>query len=218
MLYSLSTVRLVKKFPIKQIETFADHSLKYLLFKLSRINPETTHRFLRVSELKPEDVIEILLGFEFVYEKFEIEVEKVKSLWGVFKWANSQVTKKKDITDFYFNLSKNVAFGAQEAETRKSEKQQKEAIVSTSEGRPQLTKSSLESAELRKGLRDEASRMPEDRFEPIKAEPIPDASAQDVAGQPLEDQPRRDHHHKRNEDAVAAAKERFLARKRVKEH
>ncbi|KAH7848945.1 hypothetical protein Vadar_010647 [Vaccinium darrowii] len=74
----------------KKIETFDDHSLKDLLFKLSRINPETTRRFLRVSELKPEDVNEIWLGFEFVYEKFEIEVEKVKSLWGVFKWANSQ--------------------------------------------------------------------------------------------------------------------------------
>lgn len=40
--------------------------------------------------MKPEDVIEILLGFEFVCEKFEIEVEKVKSLWGVFKWGTNQ--------------------------------------------------------------------------------------------------------------------------------
>lgn len=142
-----------------------------------------------------------------------LEEERLRQL----REEKEDVTKKKDITDFYFNLSKNVAFGAQEAETRKSEQQQKEAIVSASEGRPQLTKLSLESAELRKGPQDETSRMPEDRFEPIKAEPIPDASTQDVAGQPLEDQPRRDHHHKRNEDAVAAAKERFLARKRVKE-
>lgn len=141
-----------------------------------------------------------------------------------------KVTKKKDITDFYFNLSKNVAFGAQEAETRKSKKQQKEMTVGpseerpqspksslASEERPQSTKSSLESMELRKGHPDEASSMPEERSEPIEAKPIPDASAQAVVEQPLADQPRHDHHHKRNEDAVAAAKERFLARKRVKE-
>ncbi|KAE9462016.1 hypothetical protein C3L33_06065, partial [Rhododendron williamsianum] len=142
-----------------------------------------------------------------------------------------EVTKKKDITDFYFNLSKNVAFGAQEAETRKSGKRQKEASVGTSEERPQLTKSSLESTELSKGHRDEASRVAEERSEPIEAKPasriseersepieakpIPDASAQAVGEQPLADQPRRDHHHKRNEDSVAAAKERFLARKRM---
>jgi coiled-coil domain-containing protein 55 len=142
-----------------------------------------------------------------------LEEERLRQL----REEKEDVTKKKDISDFYFNLSKNVAFGAQEAEARKSEKQRKEAIVSTSEGRPQLTKSSLESTELRKEHQDETSRMPEDRFEPKEAEPISDASAQAVAGQPLEDQPRRDHHHKRNEDAVAAAKERFLARKRVKE-
>ncbi|KAI8525846.1 hypothetical protein RHMOL_Rhmol13G0262500 [Rhododendron molle] len=158
-----------------------------------------------------------------------LEEERLRQL----REEKEDVTKKKDITDFYFNLSKNVAFGAQEAETRKSGKRQKEASVGTSEERPQLTKSSLESTELSKGPRDEASRVAEERSEPIEAKPasriseersepieakpIPDASAQAVGEQPLADQPRRDHHHKRNEDSVAAAKERFLARKRVKE-
>ncbi|KAF7119472.1 hypothetical protein RHSIM_Rhsim13G0195300 [Rhododendron simsii] len=158
-----------------------------------------------------------------------LEEERLRQL----REENEDVTKKKDITDFYFNLSKNVAFGAQEAETRKSGKRQKEASVVTSEERPQLTKSSLESTELSKGHRDEASRVAEERFEPIEAKPasriseersepieakpIPDAPAPAVGEQPLADQPRRDHHHKRNEDSVAAAKERFLARKRVKE-
>ncbi|KAF7120283.1 hypothetical protein RHSIM_Rhsim13G0195400 [Rhododendron simsii] len=110
-----------------------------------------------------------------------------------------EVTKKKDITDFYFNLSKNVAFGAQEAETRKSGKRQKEAIGAEERFEPIEAKP--------------ASRISEERSEPIEAKPIPDASAQAVGEQTLADQPRCDHHHKRNEDSVAAAKERFLARK-----
>ncbi|KAG5527575.1 hypothetical protein RHGRI_028474 [Rhododendron griersonianum] len=74
----------------KKIETLDNHSLKDLLFKLSNINPGTTRRFLRVSELKPEDVLEILLGSQFECKKFEVEVEKVKSLWGIFKWGSAQ--------------------------------------------------------------------------------------------------------------------------------
>ncbi|KAL6966788.1 hypothetical protein U1Q18_032582 [Sarracenia purpurea var. burkii] len=127
------------------------------------------------------------------------------------------VTKKKDISDFYFNLSKNVAFGAQEAETRKSEKRQKEETVKTSEERPQLDKSQLESTKLRDhGHGDEVSGLPEERSESMDVKPVLDASTQAVVEQPSPDQPRRDHH-KRNDDAVAAAKERFLARKRSKE-
>ena len=34
-----------------------------------------------------------------------------------------KVTKKSDLSDFYFNIGKNVAFGAKDAEVRRSEKQ-----------------------------------------------------------------------------------------------
>lgn len=43
-----------------------------------------------MSELKTEDVLEILLGSQFECKKFEVEVEKVKSLWGIFKWGSAQ--------------------------------------------------------------------------------------------------------------------------------
>ncbi|XP_028102917.1 nuclear speckle splicing regulatory protein 1-like isoform X1 [Camellia sinensis] len=125
------------------------------------------------------------------------------------------VTKKKDMTDFYFNLSKNVAFGAQDAETSKSEKQQKEETLNASEEGPQLTKLPLESTKLREEYQGEASSQPEERSESLVAKPVLDASTEAVPEQPSTEQPKCDHH-KRNEDAVAAAKERFLARKRAK--
>ncbi|CAL5325040.1 unnamed protein product [Camellia sinensis] len=79
----------------------ANPSLKHFLFKLSAISPETTRKFWRVSELKPEDVLEILLGFEFECQKFEIEAQKVKSLWGVFNWAIHQVRDFKHLPRSY---------------------------------------------------------------------------------------------------------------------
>ncbi|XP_057481082.1 pentatricopeptide repeat-containing protein At5g15280, mitochondrial-like [Actinidia eriantha] len=71
-------------------EDFVTLSLKDLLLKIYTVSPETNRKFLRVSELKPVDVLEILLGFEFESEKFEIEVQKVRSLWGIFNWASDQ--------------------------------------------------------------------------------------------------------------------------------
>lgn len=40
--------------------------------------------------IKPEDVHEILVGFEYRNAKSEIEVKRVESLWGFFKWAGKQ--------------------------------------------------------------------------------------------------------------------------------
>ncbi|KAF8408123.1 hypothetical protein HHK36_007266 [Tetracentron sinense] len=74
----------------KKGETFAQDSLQDLLFKLSDISPETTRRFRRVSGLKPENVLEILLGFEFDCGKSALEARKVEYLWKLFKWASNQ--------------------------------------------------------------------------------------------------------------------------------
>ncbi|KAL0395635.1 UNVERIFIED_CONTAM: Pentatricopeptide repeat-containing protein, mitochondrial [Sesamum calycinum] len=71
-------------------EGFSSFSLKDHLLRLSNISPEVVRRFWRVSVLKPQDVLEMLLGFESCRGKYEVEVKKVKSLWGVFKWASEQ--------------------------------------------------------------------------------------------------------------------------------
>lgn len=40
--------------------------------------------------LKPENVLEILLGFQCESGKVGIKARKVESLWEIFKWANEQ--------------------------------------------------------------------------------------------------------------------------------
>ncbi|XP_022843098.1 pentatricopeptide repeat-containing protein At5g15280, mitochondrial [Olea europaea var. sylvestris] len=71
-------------------ENFTNPSFKDYLLRLSAISPGTIRRFWRISELKPQDVLEILQGFEFDAGKYEIEVKKIESLWGIFKWASEE--------------------------------------------------------------------------------------------------------------------------------
>ncbi|XP_062106627.1 pentatricopeptide repeat-containing protein At5g15280, mitochondrial [Humulus lupulus] len=71
-------------------KTFANASLKELLREISDIVPEYTRNFRRVSELKPEDVLQILLGFQFEGGKVGFGARKVEPLWELFKWANEQ--------------------------------------------------------------------------------------------------------------------------------
>lgn len=71
-------------------ESLTNLSLKDYIFRLSDISPEIVRRFCRASVIKPEDVLEILVGFEYRNAKSEIEVKRVESLWGFFKWAGKQ--------------------------------------------------------------------------------------------------------------------------------
>ncbi|KAM6550038.1 hypothetical protein CsatB_021714 [Cannabis sativa] len=72
------------------IKSFKSDSPKELLREISDIVPEYTRRFRRVSELKPEDVLQLLLGFQFECGKVGIGARKVGALWELFKWANEQ--------------------------------------------------------------------------------------------------------------------------------
>lgn len=166
------------------------------------------------------------------------------------------VTKKSDLTDFYFNLSKNVAFGASEkSETKKPERPEKEPAAASTEPKkperpekePVAAKEELRSPERHEKERGAAqggmdnpsnssprassSKLEDGRpqLEPsVISErtpgpspspgPPPPTSMKDnppPGEQPPNDQPKQDHH-KKSEDALAAAKERFLARKRAK--
>ncbi|XP_065866691.1 uncharacterized protein [Euphorbia lathyris] len=162
-----------------------------------------------------------------------MEEERLRQL----KEDKDDVTKKSDLTDFYFNLGKNVAFGAKDAEARKQEKQAElrklekldtEALAGTSDrnSSSQGSKSDVQSSGVKEASRDEASPSPHPPprrnsesldEKPVVNEQVLPTPTQAVTSteQPLADQPKNDHH-KRNEDALAAAKERFLARKRAK--
>lgn len=131
------------------------------------------------------------------------------------------------MTDFYFNLDKNVAFGARDAELRKQEKQAElrkaekhgdEPTVATLDENGSSNTSYLqsESSRVREESCSETSiseRSESAEVKPVTSTTVPENSS---AEQPQAEQPKT-HHHKRSEDAVAAAKERFLARKKAKE-
>ncbi|GMI89029.1 hypothetical protein like AT2G27285 [Hibiscus trionum] len=129
-----------------------------------------------------------------------MEEERLRQL----REEKDDVTKKSDLTDFYFNLGKNVAFGANEAKPRKPELRihddvnEKEKDVSDGV-QPLPDSTAPESSAAIDRTRDETSSR----------EILPEK-------QPSVEQPKSDHH-KRGGDAVAAARERFLARKRAKE-
>ncbi|CAM9003895.1 unnamed protein product [Rhodiola kirilowii] len=118
---------------------------------------------------------------------------------------------------FILYLQKNVAFGGKDAKTRKLEKQQAEAesavaATGTSEEAPLVTRQNVEPDTMKEEAQSgEAST--------VLKEPEPEPTANAAQAEPVtEQQPQpKPEHHKRNEDAVVAAKERYLARKRMKE-
>ncbi|CAN6445308.1 unnamed protein product [Victoria cruziana] len=106
---------------------------------------------------------------------------------------------KKDITDFYFNLSKNVAFGAR----------------TTQPDRLPLV------AAVQKEAKDETEKpFPSQRDESAGGRLLPDVSSASKAIKTEHDSVSGTvpyPHHKRSDDVLVAAKERYMARKRAKE-
>lgn len=140
--------------------------------------------------------------------------------------------------DFYANLDKNVAYGAKDAEARKRENQAEHRVPETHEGvslasnehencnvseevQHSLGNSSSPAGSPRVKLEEdqgEASNPSDKSFNTLETKQNPEASMEEKSSseQPSDSQPKPDHH-KRNQDALAAAKERFLARKKAKE-
>ncbi|KAF5747716.1 nuclear speckle splicing regulatory protein 1-like [Tripterygium wilfordii] len=156
-----------------------------------------------------------------------MEEERLREL----REEKEDVTKKTDLSDFYFNLEKNVAFGShkalsrkpqERAELRKAEDQDGKVPADTSARSHPLKDMNLppDSSPLKERHAGETSSDSKSISEanPVADKQISDTCVQDgtYVEQPSADQQMRDRH-KRNEDAVASAKERFLARKRAKE-
>lgn len=125
------------------------------------------------------------------------------------------------MTEFYFNLSKNVAFGAREGESKKPNKLREESKVHSTEEESQAKAGS---STLKEGNEGETSTRAHERPNTAETEPHVesrkqkdnnDPPKQEVGSESVAKQPETDHH-KRNQDALAAAKERFLARKKTK--
>lgn len=72
-------------------ETFTNLSPYNYYLTLSGISPEIIRRFWRVSVPKPQDVLEILLGFDCDSGDRDTELKKIGALWGLFRWASERV-------------------------------------------------------------------------------------------------------------------------------
>ncbi|KAM3251495.1 nuclear speckle splicing regulatory protein 1 isoform X2 [Capsicum annuum] len=156
-----------------------------------------------------------------------LEEERLREL----KEERDDVTKKTDISDFYFSLTKNVAFGG-EGKSKKAVNhhnqeaaQTEEKPSSSADAHPQMSREikrqdhepsvSPPRKERTDGVADikpHSDGLSEERTEKPASDDGPTATTEPA----VSDQPKVDHH-KRNLDAVAAAKERFLARKKAKE-
>ncbi|KAG9450537.1 hypothetical protein H6P81_010502 [Aristolochia fimbriata] len=163
-----------------------------------------------------------------------LEEERLRQL----REEREDVTKKEDLSDFYFNLSKNVAFGGGRKDR---EKPLREAEVAVSDdkvkqGLPAITDQQFtnepsqvggdhdepKSLQDVKNVQDEAgiSTNSQQKFESSDSKSTsvstsmegnnPETEYPAVAEQKKEDR------HKLNEDALTAAKERYLARKKAK--
>lgn len=69
----------------------ADSSLQGLLFEVLDVIPGTARCFLRVSKLKPQDVLRILVDFQADCENEGLRAAKVEPLWRIFNWAVQHV-------------------------------------------------------------------------------------------------------------------------------
>ncbi|CAI0460538.1 unnamed protein product [Linum tenue] len=162
-----------------------------------------------------------------------LKEEKLREL----KEQKDDVTKKSDLTDFYFNLTKNVAFGGQDAETRRQEKRAAEAKKAEEEkqdvgessaggvGGSKATPSSLPESE--KPLDPSPDPDSQTHLEPTDLKPAADKPVSDDSSSvpaeevTTEEQPppakqATADHYKRKQDEINAARERLLARKRAK--
>ncbi|XP_061362763.1 uncharacterized protein LOC133306454 [Gastrolobium bilobum] len=165
----------------------------------------------------------------------QMELERLREL----QEEREDVTKKKDfLLDFYGNLGKNVAYGAKDAQGRKLDHRAENIVPETHEGvspdtsnRHQHTdasdevqhslgnSSSLEESSRKKiGDQGETSNPPNGSISPSDMKPNPEPFVEEKSSveEPSASQPKPEHH-KRSQDALAAAKERFLARKKAKE-
>ncbi|KAK2431908.1 hypothetical protein P8452_44989 [Trifolium repens] len=165
----------------------------------------------------------------------QMELERLREL----QEEREDVTKKKDfLLDFYTNLDKNVAYGANDAQRRKHDNRAENRVPETHEGtipdasnqqqdgntdeeQHSLAKASspAETSEKKIGDEGETSNRSNRSASPLDMKPNLAASSEEKSSveEPLAASQPNPEHHKRSPDAVAAAKERFLARKRAKE-
>ncbi|XP_068644118.1 uncharacterized protein [Aristolochia californica] len=164
-----------------------------------------------------------------------LEEERLRQL----REEKDDVTKKGDLSDFYFNLSKNVAFGGGRNDQAKP---LKEAVATVTDdklkqGLPVFTQHQVagEHSQVERGHHDEPENLQEcenfgheadistsyqQKFDSSGSKSIststPVEENNPKADNPVVAEQNKEDRHKLSEDALTAAKERYLARKKAK--
>ncbi|XP_060169909.1 uncharacterized protein LOC132600627 [Lycium barbarum] len=155
-----------------------------------------------------------------------LEEERLREL----REERDDVTKKSDISDFYFSIAKNVAFGGESKSKKAVNHHEQEAVQTEEKPSSSADAHSQMSREIKRQDHEPSASPPhKERTDQADMKPPSDRSSEERVVKPASDngqtavtesaasdQPKVDHH-KRSLDAVAAAKERFLARKKAKE-
>ncbi|VVB01120.1 unnamed protein product [Arabis nemorensis] len=139
------------------------------------------------------------------------------------------VTKKKDLSDFYFNIGKNVAFGARDIEAKEAERlEEQRKAEKLEELRKEEAREEKKSDAPVKEVLPESGNVGSKRMRSMEPKEVEEAELEKKMGSDAAEEidssikeaskeaPKATNHHKKNEDAIAAAKARFLARKKAK--
>uniref|UniRef100_J3LY50 Nuclear speckle splicing regulatory protein 1 N-terminal domain-containing protein n=2 Tax=Oryza brachyantha TaxID=4533 RepID=J3LY50_ORYBR len=173
-------------------------------------------------------------------ERKWLEEEKQRQL----QEEKEDVTKKKDLSDFYFGLQNNVAFGAQTHDNTKHAKPEKvdnkeqvkisKVGAEASDRSPKRKRDSSAGTEMANESRtveepaatqsrDSAAARSTEQSADVSLDASQTQTPQNTQPAPQTESPQNsqpaqitDEHYKRNADALAAARERALARKRAK--
>ncbi|KAG7568205.1 hypothetical protein ISN45_Aa04g010380, partial [Arabidopsis thaliana x Arabidopsis arenosa] len=132
-------------------------------------------------------------------QKKWLEEERLREL----REERDDVTKKNDLSDFYFNIGKNVAFGARDIVAREAERLEE-----------------LRKADKLEELRKEEARNEKKRKSPEKKEETRNEkkrkSPEKEVSRHQSKRQQKENPKATREDAIAAAKERFVSRKKAK--
>ncbi|KAL8260751.1 hypothetical protein R6Q59_028704 [Mikania micrantha] len=136
-----------------------------------------------------------------------LEEERLRQL----REEKEDITKKGgDMTTFYFNLSKNVAFGARGESTKHTEESKSQRSEESQPSKVSEEENLGETFEKNSEII-EAKQVSDSPHKQV----FNDSQNQESGTEGVAVKPPTDHH-KRNQDALTAAKERFLARKKNK--
>lgn len=156
-----------------------------------------------------------------------LEEERLQEL----REQKEDVTKKSDLSDFYFGLSKNVAFGAQSAPTSKQSKEQSRINAEKTEGSKPSPEAGINFIQDREQGGEQVPAYGHassfDLASNVSNKQIPSVqnnigeSSNAVSSDKKDDQVKESKvdgkRFNRSDDAIIAARERFMARKKIKE-